>query len=429
MHPLVRLPYKAAGAMSRAAIALAPDRNTKLLRAFTSRRGLLDRYRSWAREHRDMSRQLLWVHAPSVGEGLQALPVIQAFRQRVPDAQVIYTFFSPSAERFAASTGADFFDYLPFDEERDTADALDIIKPTAIVFSKLDVWPVLVANAAERGVKLGLLSATVPESSRRRSGLALLALREAYAALDVVGAISPGDAQRLLEMGVRSDRMSVTGDTRYDQVWAKANAQSDSRDDVANLYRDDRPTLVAGSTWPSDEKHLLPAWVQTRRQLPGARLIIAPHELSAAHMTAIEKWARASSLTLSRTSETSARATEVVLVDQYGILADMYAVADAAYVGGGFHGDGLHSMLEPAAVGAPVLIGPMHTDNRDAGLLIGGGGAVRCRGEGDIAARLLAWFKNPQTLTKASASARRVVEAGIGAAERSTELVQGLFHQ
>src|SRR5215203_1845965 len=169
MHPLVRLPYKAAGTMSRAAIALAPGRNTKLLRAFTSRRGLLDRYRAWASAHRDMSRPLLWVHAPSVGEGLQALPVIQSFRERRHDAQIVYTFFSPSAERFAASTGADFFDYLPFDEEHDTAQALDIIKPTAIVFSKLDVWPMLVANAAERGVKLGLLSATVPESSRRRS--------------------------------------------------------------------------------------------------------------------------------------------------------------------------------------------------------------------------------------------------------------------
>ncbi len=427
MHPLIRFSYEAAGRVTRVAVAVAPRGNSKILRALSSRRGLLGRYRAWASTGRDRSRPLLWVHAPSVGEGLQARPVVQAFRKKRPDAQIVYTFYSPSAERFAASTGADFFDYLPFDNERDTAEALDVISPTAVVFSKLDVWPMFVAGAAKRGVKTALLSATVPESSRRRSGVALMALREAYEALDVVGAISPSDAERLLAMGVRGDRMTVTGDTRYDQVWERANAPNESRDEIVKRYRDSRPTLVAGSTWPSDEKRLFPAWVQARRQLPGARLIIAPHELHKKHLASIEKWARESSLTLSRTSEPEARATEVILVDQYGILADMYAVADAAYVGGGFHSDGLHSLLEPASLGAPVLMGPMHMDNRDAGLLVGGGGGMRCFGPGDISARLLAWFRSPQVLARASASARRVVEAGVGAGERSTELVESLF--
>ena len=427
MHPLVRFSYDAAGAVTRFAVAVAPGGESKLLRALTSRRGLLDRYRKWASAGRDRSRPLLWVHAPSVGEGLQALPVIQAFREKRPEVQLVYTFYSPSAERFAASTGADFFDYLPFDNEEDTAQALDIIAPTAVVFSKLDVWPLFVAGAVHRGVKTALLSATVPESSKRRSGLALMALREAYEALDVVGAISPSDAERLLAMGVHGERMTVTGDTRYDQVWARANAPNPQRDEVKRLYEDRRLTLVAGSTWPADERRLLPAWVQARRQLPSARLIIAPHELKPKHLASIEKWARESSLTLSRTSEGEVRETEVVLVDQYGLLADLYAVADAAYVGGGFHGDGLHSLLEPASFGAPVLMGPMHMDNRDAGLLVAGGGAMRCFGSGDISARLLAWFRSPAVLGRASASARRVVQAGIGAAERSTELVEGLF--
>jgi 3-deoxy-D-manno-octulosonic-acid transferase len=362
-----------------------------------------------------------------VGEGLQALPVIQRYRSRHPDAQLAYTFYSPSAEKFAATVGADFADYLPFDTHDNASRAIAAIKPTAIVFSKLDVWPVLVEHAVAAGVKTALLSATVPESSRRRSSVALMALRDAYAALDTVGAIAPGDAQRLLEMGVRSDRMTVTGDTRYDQVWARANMNSVRRDELVARYGDTRPTLVAGSTWPSDEKRLLPAWLQLKRLIPNARLIIAPHELTQSKLTSIEKWAAASSLSLSRTSERSSRTTEVVLVDEYGILGDLYAVAHAAYVGGGFHDAGLHSLLEPAAFGAPVLIGPMHTDNRDAGLLVNGGGAVRCPGPGDISARLQVWFNNVTVLGKASASARRVVEAGIGAADRSTELLESLL--
>jgi 3-deoxy-D-manno-octulosonic-acid transferase len=413
--------------MSRLAVAVAPDRDTKFFRAISARRGLLDRYRAWASTSRDKSRPLLWVHAPSVGEGLQALPVIERIRTRRPDLQLVYTFFSPSAERFAKTTGADFHDYLPFDSARDTAKALDILEPSAIVFSKLDVWPVLVSKASKRGVKLGLLSATVPESSNRRSSMALLALEDAYAALDVVGAISPQDAARLLEMGVHGDRMTVTGDTRYDQVWARANSKSATRDEIIAKHGDRRLTLVAGSTWPSDESRLLPAWIQTKRELPSARLIIAPHELSKSHLDAIEKWARESSLSLSRTSEPASRVTDVLLVDQYGLLGDMYALGHAAYVGGGFQDAGLHSLLEPASFGAPVLIGPMHTDNRDARLLVDGGGAVRCPGAGDIRARLLAWFRNPGVHQRASAAARRVVEAGVGAADRSTELIEGMI--
>lgn len=393
----------------------------------SARRGLVERYEQWSSTARDATRPLLWVHAPSVGEGLQALPVIRGFRRKHPDTQLVYTFFSPSAERFAHTVGADFFDYLPFDTRDETSAVIDMVKPTAIVFSKLDVWPMLVSHAVRRGVKLGLLSATVPESSRRRSGLALLALRDAYKALDVVGAISPSDAERLLAMGVRGDRMSVTGDTRYDQVWARANAPSAARDAIIAKYRDDRATLVAGSTWPSDEQRLLPAWLQLRRQVGSARLVIAPHELSPKHVDGIEKWARDASLSISRTSEESTRATDVLLVDQYGILGDVYALAHAAYVGGGFQDAGLHSMLEPAAYGVPVLIGPRHTDNRDARLLVAGGGAVRCPGPGDITARLLAWFRNPGVHERASRGARRVVEAGLGAADRSLELVESLF--
>jgi 3-deoxy-D-manno-octulosonic-acid transferase len=368
------------------------------------------------------------MHAPSVGEGLQALPVIQRIRSRRPDVQLVYTFFSPSAERFASTTGASFFDYLPFDTGADMERALAALEPSVLVYSKLDVWPILTARAASRGTRLGLISATVPESSRRRSGLALLALREAYSMLDAVGAISPSDAERLLSMGVGGDRVTVTGDTRYDQVWGRATAPNTKRDTLLERYRDERLTLVAGSTWPSDEKRLLEAWTRVRQEVPAVRLIIAPHEITNAHLANIERWARSTSLTISRTTDPAADPqADIILVDQYGILGDLYALADAAYVGGGFHDAGLHSLLEPAAFGAPVLFGPMHTDNRDARLLIAGGAAMRCPGSGDISARLLAWFTNHKVRERASHAARRVVEAELGGADRSAELVEGLL--
>lgn len=427
MNPLIRVPYATAGALSRAVVAVSPQKNSKLFRALSARRGLLERYEAWAATSRDLSRPLLWIHAPSVGEGLQALPVVELLRERMPDAQLAYTFFSPSAEAFASRLGADFTDYLAFDTQRSATRALESLRPAALVFSKLDVWPILTETANRLGVKLALMSGTVPASSRRRSGIAALALRDAYRSLDAAGAISADDAQRLTQLGIAADRVTVTGDTRYDQVWARATRVSPERDRLVALFRDSRPTFVAGSTWPSDEEHLLPAWVQVRRALPAARLIIAPHEFSSEHLESITAWAARSSLTLSRTSETHARATEVILVDQYGLLGDLYALADAAYVGGGFHSAGLHSVIEPAAFGSPVMFGPRHEDNRDAALLVTGGGGARCAGAGDIVARLSAWFQNPDVRARASEAARSVVRSELGAAERSAAMITSLL--
>src|SRR5450759_1188420 len=98
MHPLVRIPYSLAGQLARLAAAVSPPGSAKVLAAFRARRGIRARYAAWGAAKRDPSRPLLWVHASSVGEGLQARPVIARLRERHPDLQVAYTFFSPSAE-------------------------------------------------------------------------------------------------------------------------------------------------------------------------------------------------------------------------------------------------------------------------------------------------------------------------------------------
>ncbi|HYN83032.1 MAG TPA: glycosyltransferase N-terminal domain-containing protein [Gemmatimonadaceae bacterium] len=427
MNPLARIPYFAAGAVARALAAIPPPGNSKASRALRARRGIRHRYAEWAAESRDPSKPLLWVHAPSVGEGLQALPVIQLFRAAHPGAQIAYTFFSPSAERFAATVGADFHDYLPFDTVGDAALALSALRPTALVFSKLDVWPVLVEQAASRGARLGLMSAAMPASSGRRARAAQLFLRDAFHAMDLVGAVSDSDGANLIGAGVRPDRLRITGDARYDQAWSKAESNSAERAALIGPLRAARFTLVAGSTWPSDELRLLPAWLAVRRALPSVRLIIAPHELSSGHLESVETWALSSGLEYARTGDPAASSADVIVVDRYGILGDLYALADVAYVGGGFRDAGLHSLLEPAAFGAPVIIGPGHADNRDASLLVAAGGAFRCSDSAAITSRMRRWLENPESLTRARTAAREVVQSGLGAADRSVEIVESLM--
>ena len=419
----LRVGYEGVALLARAVASVAPASGGKLLRTFAARRGVRSRYAAFGREPR---RPLLWMHAPSVGEGLQARPVLELARTRLPETQLAYTYFSPSAERFARSLDVDFRDVLPFDGTADAHAALDALAPTALVFSKLDVWPTLARQASARGVRLGLISATLASGSSRVGGLAAALLRDAYARLDRVGAISAEDAERLVALGVSADRITVTGDTRYDQVWARAQSATLDSPLLAPL-RNDRPTLVAGSTWPADERYLLEAWSRIRDVHPEMRLIIAPHEPTPIHLAPIDRWCDASQLRCARLAAADVGDADVIVVDRVGVLGDLYALADLAFVGGGFHAAGLHSVLEPAAFGIPVVFGPRHANSRDADLLLRARAAATASDTTSLEATLTAWLEDEPARRAAGKSARDVVRAGLGAAERSFELVASLL--
>ena len=412
--------------LARGLATVAPDGDAKLIRTLRARRDILARYERWGTEHREPARPLLWMHAPSVGEGLQARPVLELVRTDYPAAQLAYTHFSPSAERFAAGLDADFVDYLPFDTRTDAARALDALQPSALVFCKLDVWPLLAEAAARRGVATGMISATLPARSRRRSPAGRALLGDAYARLEAVGAIDQDDADRLIDLGVRRDVIRVTGDTRYDQVWQRAR-RSDRQSPLLAPLVSDRPTLVAGSTWPTDERILIPAFARARTLEPGLRMIVAPHEPTSPHLASLETRAAGAGLRSSRLTASGEAEADVVIVDRVGVLGDLYGLADFAFVGGGFHGAGLHSVLEPAAFGVPVIFGPRTGGARDPELLIVRGGAVITATEGAMADRLVDWVRNSRARKDAGARAREVVEAGTGAARATYELVRTLL--
>jgi 3-deoxy-D-manno-octulosonic-acid transferase len=419
----LELGYEGTARIARALAVVAPRSNNKLLATFAARRDVVPRFQAFPR---DRSRPLLWMHAPSVGEGLQARPVLERARAQSAQTQLAYTYFSPSARAFAESLDVDFRDVLPFDVASDMRTVLSALSPTALVFSKLDVWPTLAREASRRGTRLGLVSATLAATSSRRSGMAARLLHNAYAHLDRVGAISTEDADRLIALGVPARRVTITGDTRYDQVWERVQRLDRAQPLLARL-KDDRPTLVAGSTWPSDERRLLPAWTRVVSRHPRARLIVAPHEPTRSHLEAIESWARGTRLRSARLDADDAAEADVVIVDRVGVLGDLYSLATMAFVGGAFHAAGLHSVLEPAAFGVPVLFGPRHAGSRDATLLLDADAAVSASESSGLAGAMERWVSHPDEARAAGDAARAIVHAGLGAANRSYALVAELM--
>lgn len=424
--------YRLTVVAAAAAGPLGALANEKLRRGIDGRRGLLQRIAAWGSAHRDRRRPLVWFHAPSVGEGLQTRPVIEALQREHPDWQVAYTYFSPSAVDFAQRLPVDYADYLPFDRPEDVRQALDAIAPTALIYGKLDVWPELTLAARERGIRLGLISATVAPQSSRLSWPVRMWATGAYGALERVGAIAPDDAERLERLGARREVISVTGDTRYDSVSARAAGLDRSRQPFAALAAAAAFTIVAGSTWPGDETVLLPAFADLVRRDPASpcRLVVVPHEPTPAHLTRLEAAARAAGLAAPVRSSTAAAPdlarARVVVIDQVGVLADLYALAQVAYVGGGYHRAGLHSVLEPAVWGVPVSVGPGWGSSRDAGLLIGRGAALPLPRDGRdaLARQWNEWRSDPTVRERAGRAGAAVVQEGTGATERTSALVR-----
>ncbi len=394
------------------------------------RRRAADRLAWWASSKRDHDRPLVWFHAASVGEGRQAESVLHELHRQVPDCQIVYTHFSPSAEPLARRLPVDVADYLPYDAPAAVARVLDALTPDLLVFAKLDLWPELASRAEGRGTTVALVAATVSPGSGRLRWPARELLRPGYAAVRIAGAISEADAERLATLGIPPSRIRVTGDPRFDSVAARVAAVDPG--DPLLAFGAGGATLVAGSTWPADEQVLLPAYARILERYPTARLIVVPHEPTAYHLSALDRHAAALRLPAPVRLSAATGAVPLLAVDRVGALATLYGAGTMAYVGGGFGRGGLHSVLEPAGWAVPVCFGPRWGESRDAALLLdGGGGTALPPGETAAVTALVEiwekWLTDDAHRAAQGARAAAIVGEGLGAARRSAEMLAELI--
>jgi len=249
------------------------------------------------------------------------------------------------------------------------------------------------------------------------------ALKQTYDTVLWLGASSEGDAHRWAHLGVREESVEVTGDTRHDQVLERASKLHRLRSLLRWSVED--PALVAGSTDARDERHLLNAFSGIVASYPKARLVIAPHECSDRRINEV--------LTMAQRTGVSAEVwpggppseeTRCLVVSKMGILADLYALGEIAYVGGGFRRGGLHAVIEPAAFGVPVIVGPHYSSSPDAELLVEAGGAAALSSqtpEESLTHSWLTWLRQSDTRVDVGLRARGGLQQG--AAERTASVL------
>jgi 3-deoxy-D-manno-octulosonic-acid transferase len=344
--------------------------------------------------------------------------------------QVVFTHFSPSAEGTAGRMPADWAGYLPWDLPEETGEALGAVRPCLLAFTKTEVWPVLVEEASRRSVPVVLIGGSVPSDARRLRPLARRLLRPTWSRLSLACAISEADAEGLRALGVPERAIRVTGDPGVDSAAARVRGADPGARWLRPFREERRPTVVAGSTWPADHRVLLAALGAVRARLPGLRAIIAPHKPSAGVVRALvgelsgRGWR---ARTLAEVEEHGTRGADAVVVDRVGVLAALYAVGDVAYVGGGFHRAGLHSVLEPAAAGVPVLFGPHRSNARAAGELLTVGAAREVGDAEALADALATWLGDGGARDYAAHTGFGYIDGHLGAADRTAALLDELL--
>ena len=368
----------------------------------------------------------LWIHSSSAGEFEQGRPVIREFRKRHPNGLVVLSFFSPSGyENVHFDEENSIKTYLPADTLRNVRRFIELVRPTLACVVRHDIWPNYQFHLKRKGIPSILLNASISDEKLFIYRALRPLVRLLYSTFSDVCAVSQENLDRLYPFYPRPHHLHVTGDTRYDQVMARAQESEKIRFLQEGSFFEPSQTLVAGSTWPGDEKHLLPALERVLRNFPRFKVVIVPHEVTPNHLDDIESFFSDRGIALQRFSRLGPRKAwdfSVLLVDAFGLLANLYALGRLAYVGGGF-GLGVNSVLEPAAHGCAVLFGPRHLNVVEAKQLRQCGGARMVRNEHDILSEISHCLEDPGEAERRGKAAKKFVLEHVGASGRTLDLL------
>jgi 3-deoxy-D-manno-octulosonic-acid transferase len=373
----------------------------------------------------------IWVHAVSVGEVQAAAPLVNSLHERYPDTPIVVTTFTPTG---AARARALFKDrarvrYLPYDMPGAVRRFFSRVQPRIAVIFETELWPNLYHECGRRRVPLVLASARLsPRSVGRYRRLGAL-FRETLARGVVVAAQAEGDASRFRSLGSDPDNTYVTGNLKFDFSVPKDIAERGRS--LRAYYAGGRPVWVAGSTHGGgEEEALIEAHKIIRGREPRALLVMAPRHPNRFGEVAAQLASRGARFI--RRSQTPAAGTaaeaDILLLDSLGELLDFYAAADVAFVGGSLVPIGGHNLLEPAALGLPILTGPNNSNSEEAARQLIALGAVEVvQGPQDLAERVVTLFADPEKRARMGAQGSDFVAANRGALTKLLGLVVPLI--
>ena len=326
----------------------------------------------------------IWFHAASLGEYEQGLPVIEEIKQKFPSHKIVVTFFSPSGYEVRKNNAvADVTIYLPLDTSSNAKQFIQLVHPEMVFFIKYEYWPNYLNELKKQEIKTYLISGILRENQaffKWYGGF----YRNALKTFDYFFVQNENSKKLLQSIGFNN--VKVSGDTRFDRV--VSILERDNSLDFIATFKDNKTTIVIGSSWPKDES-LLVEYIN--KASDNVKFIIAPHNIKPEQIQELKKSIRKKTILFSEKDEILKQVQndklekfQVFIIDTIGILTKIYSYADIAYVGGGFGNPGVHNILEPATFGLPVVIGPNYSHFAEATALVNMEGCISIQNQTEL---------------------------------------------
>jgi 3-deoxy-D-manno-octulosonic-acid transferase len=329
-----------------------------------------------------LSDKTIWFHAASLGEYEQGLPVIEKIKEKFPNHKIVVTFFSPSGYEVRKNNLiADVTVYLPLDTKSNAEKFIKIVHPELVFFIKYEFWPNYLNELQKQHIKTYLISGIFRENQaffKWYGGF----YRKALKTFDYFF-VQNESSKKLIE-SIGFSNVKISGDTRFDRV--VSILERDNSLEYIKQFKDNKTTIVIGSSWPKDENLLVNYINQSSDEV---KFIIAPHNIKYEQIHSLYKQINKNKLKFSDYSIETLRKPnlknyQVFIIDTIGILTKIYSYADIAYVGGGFGNPGVHNILEPATFGIPIIIGPNYSHFAEATALVHQEGCISISNQSEL---------------------------------------------
>ena len=354
----------------------------------------------------------VWVHAVSVGESLAALPLIRALIERHGERRVLVTTMTPTGSARVREALGDkvLHTYVPYDLPDAVARYITRMRPQQVVVMETELWPNLFRALAKRKIPLTIANARLSPRSFKGYSRFRDSISGVLADCTRIAAQSEADAKRFRSLGAHFRKISVMGNIKFDMLLPEAQIAQ------GHALRDGAPTWIAASTHEGEEDAALTVHREVIKTFPNARLILVPRHPQ--RFDAVEKLIQKTTLTFQRRStlDGAMPSAQVLLGDSMGEMFMYFSMADVAFVGGSLVPIGGHNVLEPAALGLPVLFGPqMHNFLPARDLLLEVVAAEQVANDAKLAYAVLSLFRDPARAKTMGEAGQKAVAANRGA--------------
>ncbi|HUB30190.1 MAG TPA: 3-deoxy-D-manno-octulosonic acid transferase [Terracidiphilus sp.] len=376
-------------------------------------------------------RPVIWLHAVSVGEVLAVSRLIAELDAALPGVQVLVSTTTKTGQDLARERfGPNRVFYCPLDLRWSVRNYLDALRPRLLILAETEFWPNLLDCSFRRAIPVAVVNARISDRSWPRYRKLRWLWRPLLSRIRRALAQSQTDGQRLTAIGCPPERVTVTGNLKFD---VRAAAEAEATRLLHSLGSSMR-FLVAGSTLEGEEAALIELWPALAAKISGLALVLAPRHPERFNAVAalLEKsklaWCRRSGWT-GRPLEEQRKiaAGQVILLDTIGELASVYSLATVAFVGGSIVPSGGHNPLEPAQFGVPIVMGPHYANFRAITDDLRAHDALRIASRNELAAVLVDLLAHPDQAEPMGRRAREVFDAQSGATDRTVTAIRALL--